>query len=298
MQISSVDYLHPFSGISKSSSLSTSVIIVIGHRHQCHQCHPHHHHCNACVVYVIHSLLITIHRYITTWLFSTLPWPSLTITMILIMMTANDDALPFEIQYGDIWWCFCTREIKTSALPPLHNLISFCNGSQSWSSYFDQFYGQKLSQISINGPFVATQVAPNWWFGVDQGWAHPGWCVGTISRVCNGHRGGAPKGAKMAQNCHKWPFCGFSLWQIQNKRTGHPSVCWGADAGWELSIGFHRLDNGQICKIKSACLNIIAEYVETCIKHTHTHTIQWFFHWIPIKCKHCNYLLYYALAQF
>ena len=57
---------------------------------------------------------------------------------------------------------------------------------------------------------------------------------------------------------------GFSLWEIQNKWTGNPSVCWGADAGWKLSISFHRFNNGQICKIKSApCSNIIAENVET-----------------------------------
>ena len=72
---------------------------------------------------------------------------------------------------------------------------SWSNGSHSWSSHFDPFYGQKLPKIAINGPFVAIR-HPGGYKRVDQcgsrldqGWAHPGWCVGTIFRVRNGHRG-------------------------------------------------------------------------------------------------------------
>ena len=72
---------------------------------------------------------------------------------------------------------------------------SWSNGSHSWSSHFDPFYGQKLPKIAINGPFVAIRhpggykLVDQCGSRLDQGWAHPGWCVGTIFRVRNGHRG-------------------------------------------------------------------------------------------------------------
>ena len=66
----------------------------------------------------------------------------------------------------------------------------------------------KTVQMAINKPLVAiswpggSEMADLRGSRLDQVRTHPGGCVGTISRVRNGHQG-APWGLKMAQNGHK-----------------------------------------------------------------------------------------------
>ena len=71
----------------------------------------------------------------------------------------------------------------------------------------------KTVQMAINKPLVAiswpggSEMADMRGSRLDQVRTHPGGCVGTISRVRNGHWG-APWGLKTAPNGHKWASCG------------------------------------------------------------------------------------------
>ena len=71
----------------------------------------------------------------------------------------------------------------------------------------------KWLKLAINGPFVAisrsggSKMVDQHGSRLDQGRTHLGGCVGTISRVRNGHQR-VPQGLKIVQIGHKWAFCG------------------------------------------------------------------------------------------
>ena len=74
----------------------------------------------------------------------------------------------------------------------------------------------KRSKMAINSSFVAIskpggpKLVDQRGSRLDQVPAHWGRCVGTLSRVRNGHWG-APLGLKTAQNGHEWSFCGHGV---------------------------------------------------------------------------------------
>ena len=92
------------------------------------------------------------------------------------------------------------------------------------------FMASKWLKMAINVPFVAisrpggSEMVDQRGSRLDQGRTHLGGCVGTIFGSGMA-KGGRHRAFKLAQNGHKWAFCGHrQVWRLQNGGSGRIKV--------------------------------------------------------------------------